>query len=132
MTTVPRIQKNSLKDGDRAIEGVLIVNSGLQIGASGLKLPVINVVSQVIDFAAAGSGINTQSSVSVAFTSGATGTISSGDYIIPLTQPAESGFMILPAQAATGDSITVNILSTAAINPAAQAFKFLILKNLGV
>lgn len=127
-----RGQANARKDGDVVFNGQITVNSGIKTYASGVVIPGMTVISQVIDFAAAGSGINGIPQLSFAFTSGPAGTIGSGDYIIPLTQPAESGFNIFPATATSADTITVNAIATAAINPAAGAFKFLVIKQTGV
>lgn len=125
-----RIQANNRKDGDIVQNGMVTVNSGLKVGASGFAIPSIQVVSQVIDFAAIGSG--NSEFLQFAYTSGVVGTLGSGDYFLPLNQPAESGYLLLSAQSNTGDSIAVTVFATENVNPAAAAFRFLVLHSLGL
>ena len=113
-----------------------LVSSGLKvmgattIGNSGTAIPRINVIAQLIDLAQVASGINTY--VQVAFTSGAAGTVSSGDYCIPLGTPVASGVILTPAQTTTGDSIRFAYTNMSNVDVAAGEYKFLILHQVGV
>ena len=115
---------------DEYSEGRFTASSGLRAGMSGTLIPAINVVAQVIDLAQVASGINTY--VQVAFTSGAAGIISSGDYCIPLNTPVSSGVILTPGQTTTGDSIRFSYTNMSNVDVAAGEYKFLILKNVGV
>lgn len=128
---VSRLQKNNAKTGDIVVDGKLTVNSGIQF-SSGNNFPSIFVVSQVVDLAATGSSIGTI--VEVAFSSGAAGIVSSGDYCIPLNTNvgAGSGLVLQPGQTTTGDSLAFSYTNLTNANPPALAIKFLILKGTGV
>lgn len=136
-----RQNKNNILEDDVLVPGKIVAMSGvtadtinaangIKQGSSGTLIPRINVVAQSVDLAAIGSSVSTL--ISVAFTSGAVGTVSSGDFVIPLTQAAESGVILTPAQTSTGDTLTFGYMNTTNVNPAAQTIKFLILHNVGV
>ena len=109
-------------------------NSGItgtqRVGTSGTVIRQLAVVTQFIDVGGAlASGGSTI--IETAFSSGAAGIIGSGDYTVPLTQSAETGYVLLPHQTTTGDSIRFEVLSigNGNVNPAMQSYTFLVLRG---
>lgn len=143
-----RQEKQNVLNGDQIVQGDLTVDSGvitttisattisagansnLKVGGSGANFTALNVIRQVIDYTAINSG-NLSLAVHTPFTSGVATLIGSGDYIVPLSQPAESGVTLLPAVAASAATISVRYVQTslAAIDPAAQEYRFLVIRG---
>lgn len=120
-------QGNSTVMKDVIVKGKITAQSGVTTDSSGSVLTGLKLIQQVIDFGAIGSGVTTI--VHTPYTSGAAALIGSGDYLIALTQPVESGATIIGIPAASGGTISVKYNNETASDPAAQAYTFAVVKG---
>lgn len=127
-TTGSGLSTTQVSATNAIVSSGLTVNGAARVGNSGTNIQRLTVVSQAIDLAQVNSAV--ASVVTVAFTSGAAGIVSSGDYCIPLSdQLAASGIILTPGQTATGDSLTFGYLNVTNVDPAVTAIRFLVLRS---